>query len=42
MQAVVAKPWFKVSDEGLVLEGPAFDREADLLFCDVTAGAYSA
>src|SRR4051812_24409486 len=27
LQTVVAEPWFKVSDEGLVLEGPAFDRE---------------
>ena len=27
LQAVVAEPWFKVSDEGLVLEGPAFDRD---------------
>jgi hypothetical protein len=26
-QAVVAEPWFKVSDEGLVVEGPAFDRD---------------
>jgi lactonase len=36
LQAVVAEPWFKVSDEGLVLEGPAFDRGGDLLFCDVS------
>jgi lactonase len=35
LQAVVAEPWFKVSDEGLVLEGPAFDRDGNLLFCDV-------
>lgn len=33
---MVAEPWFKVSDEGLVLEGPAFDREGNLLFCDVS------
>jgi len=32
----VAEPWFKVSDEGLVLEGPAFDRDGNLLFCDVS------
>ena len=38
LQAVVAEPWFKVSDEGLVLEGPAFDRDGDLLFCDVSGG----
>jgi lactonase len=36
LQAVVAEPWFKVSDAGLVLEGPAFDRDGNLLFCDVT------
>ncbi len=36
LQAVVAEPWFKVSDEGLVLEGPAFDRDGNLLFCDVS------
>src|SRR4051812_18740 len=34
VQAVVAEPWFKVSDEGRTLEGPAFDRNGDLLFCD--------
>lgn len=38
LQAVVAEPWFKVSDAGLVLEGPAFDRDGNLLFCDVTGG----
>lgn len=32
----MAEPWFKVSDEGLVLEGPAFDRDGNLLFCDVS------
>src|SRR3954454_7158119 len=36
LQAVVAEPWFRVSDEGIVLEGPAFDRAANLLFCDVS------
>jgi lactonase len=36
LQAVVAEPWFKVSDTGLVLEGPAFDRDGNLLFCDVS------
>ncbi|WP_431271757.1 SMP-30/gluconolactonase/LRE family protein [Dankookia sp. P2] len=35
MQTVVAEPWFKVSDTGMVLEGPAFDRDGNLLFCDV-------
>jgi lactonase len=36
LQTAVAERWFKVSDEGLVLEGPAFDRDGDLLFCDVS------
>src|SRR3569832_1855383 len=35
LQTVAAEPWFKVSDAGLVLEGPAFDRDDNLLFCDV-------
>jgi lactonase len=34
--AVVAKPWFKALDEGRVLEGAIFDRNGNLLFCDVT------
>lgn len=38
LQAVEAQPWFKVSSEGLILEGPAFDRNGDLLFCDVFGG----
>ena len=36
LQTVVAEPWFKVSDKKMVLEGPAFDRDGDLLFCDVS------
>ncbi len=36
LQTVVAKPWFKVSDEGIVLEGAAFERNGNLLFCDVS------
>ena len=36
LQTAVAEPWFKVSDEGIVLEGPAFDRSGNLLFCDVS------
>jgi lactonase len=35
---LVAEPWFKVSDEELVLEGAAFDRDGNLLFCDVPGG----
>jgi lactonase len=36
LQTVVAEPWFKVSQRGIVLEGPAFDRNGNLLFCDVS------
>ena len=36
LQAVVAEPWFKASDDGIVLEGTAFDRGGNLLFCDVS------
>ena len=35
---VVAVPWFKVSDEALALEGPAFDRADNLLFSDASHG----
>ncbi|HEX4167608.1 MAG TPA: SMP-30/gluconolactonase/LRE family protein [Bryobacteraceae bacterium] len=35
LQTIVAEPWFKVSDQAIVLEGPAFDRNGNLLFCDV-------
>jgi lactonase len=36
LQTVVAEPWFKVSQEGILLEGLAFERNGDLLFCDVS------
>ena len=36
LQTVVAEPWFKVSEEGLILEGAIFDPSGDLLFCDVS------
>ncbi len=36
LQTVVAEPWFKVSHQGIVLEGPAFERNGNLLFCDVS------
>jgi lactonase len=36
LQTVVAEPWFKVTEEAMVLEGPAFDRNGNLLFCDVS------
>src|SRR4051812_30242973 len=36
LQTVVAEPWFQVSDEGMILEGPAFERNGNLVFCDVS------
>lgn len=36
LQTVVAEPWFQVSDKHIVLEGPAFNRDGNLLFCDVS------
>ena len=36
LQTVVAESWFKVSDEGLMLEGPIFDHNVNMLFCDVS------
>lgn len=38
LQSAVAQPWFKVSDEGVPLEGPSFDRAGDLLFTDAGTG----
>ncbi len=34
LQTVTAEAWYKVSNEGIVLEGPAFERNGNLLFCD--------
>jgi hypothetical protein len=39
LQTIVARPWFKVSNEGRQLEGPAFDREGHLLFLEIYGGA---
>lgn len=36
LQSTAAEPWFKVSKEGLILEGAIFDRSGNLLFCDVS------
>jgi lactonase len=36
LQTVIAEPWLQVSDRPIVLEGPAFERNGDLLFCDVS------
>jgi lactonase len=38
LSTVVAEPYFKVSDELIGLEGPAFDRQGNLLFVDVFGG----
>jgi lactonase len=38
LQTVVAEPWLKVSDEPMVLEGPCFERDGNLLFSDVYGG----
>lgn len=38
LQTVVAEPWFQVSKSEMVLEGPSFDRDGDLLFSDVSEG----
>lgn len=38
LQSVTAEPWFKVSDDGLQLEGPAFDSNGNLYFVEVFGG----
>lgn len=38
LPTVIAEPYFKVSDEALGLEGPAFDRQGNLLFVDTYGG----
>ena len=42
LQTVVAEPWFKASDEGLVLEGPASTATATCSSATCPAGACSA
>ena len=37
LQTEVADSWFKVSNQGIILEGPAFERNGNLVFCDVSA-----
>ncbi|MFZ5526533.1 MAG: SMP-30/gluconolactonase/LRE family protein [Pseudomonadota bacterium] len=39
LQTVVAEPYFKVSDQFLQLEGPAFDRDGNLYFVEVFGGS---
>lgn len=36
LQTVFAETWFKVSDKRTTLEGPAFDRDGNPFFCDVS------
>lgn len=38
LPTVTAQLWMKVSDKGLQLEGPSFDREGNLLFVEVFGG----
>lgn len=38
LPTAVAEPYFKVSDKALGLEGPAFDRDGNLVFVDLFAG----
>ncbi|OPB00908.1 lactonase [Pseudomonas fluorescens] len=38
LPTVTAALWMKVSDQGLQLEGPSFDREGNLLFVEVFGG----
>src|SRR5271166_7208792 len=38
LQTITAEPWFKVSDKGIQLEGPSFDRDGNLLFVEVFGG----
>lgn len=35
LQTAIAGPWFKVSDQAMVLEGAIFDRAGNMFFCDV-------
>lgn len=39
LQTVTAELYFKVSDKGLQLEGPSFDRQGNLLFVEVFGGS---
>ena len=38
LPTITAKEWFKVSDEGMQLEGPVFTPNGDLIFCEVFEG----
>lgn len=38
LPTAVAEPYFKVSDGPVALEGPAFERDGNLLFVDIYGG----
>lgn len=38
IQTVTAEQWLKISDEGLQLEGLCFDKDGNLLLCEVFGG----
>src|SRR3954453_8708762 len=38
LQTVIAEPWFKVTQQRMVLEGPCFDRNGNLLFSEASGG----
>ena len=38
LPTATAEPFFKVSDASIALEGPAFDRQGNLLFVDIYGG----
>lgn len=37
-QTITAEPWLEISDKGLQLEGLCFDRNGDLILCEVFGG----
>jgi lactonase len=38
LQTVIAEPWFKVTEQRMVLEGPCIDRNGNLLFSEASGG----
>src|SRR4051794_38908115 len=38
LQAIIAEPWYKVTEQRRVLEGPCFDRNGNLLFSEASGG----
>lgn len=38
LQTIAAEPWLEISDKGLQLEGLCFDRNGDLVLCEVFGG----